>query len=388
MKKIVTEILNKLFKVLVKKPCPLHEPFFDRSEIDYLKKNIKKKSVSTYGKETDDFERKLKEFTKAKYAHAIINGTSALHLSLYIAGVDDNTEVLIPGLNYIASTNATIYLKGTPHFIDIEEKTLGPDFEKLDLYLKKNTFVKNNKCVNKKTKKIIKILVVTHVFGHPCQIEKAIKICKKYKIDLIEDAAEGLGSFYNQKHVGNFGLMGILSFNGNKIITTGAGGAILTNSKKISEKIKHISLNSRKTLNWNYEYSELGFNYKMPSLNASLGIAQIKKLKNFIKLKRKLYKKYYLNFKNFNSLRLFKEPKNCKSNYWLNTIILNKPNKKLVKLIVEKTNSIGIGTRPVWKILSKNKYLNSYPSMKLEKCLDLEKRLINLPSSPGLIKLK
>ena len=325
--KIVLEISNSLKKVIGKKRCSLHEPLFDNEEIKFLKKNIKRNSVSTYGKETINFENRIKNFTKSKYVHAIINGTSALHLSLYIAGVNEKTEVLIPGLNYVASANATIYLRGSPHFIDVEENTLGPDFEKLDLYLKKNTFIKNNKCINKKTKKIIKVLVVTHVFGHPCKLEKAIQICKKYKIILIEDAAEALGSFFKGKHVGNFGLMGVISFNGNKIITTGGGGAILTNSKKVSDKIKYISMNSRKSLDWNYEYSELGFNYRMPSLNANLGIAQIKKLKKFIKLKRNLFERYNSILKSHKYLKFLKEPKNCKSNYWLNTIILNKADK-------------------------------------------------------------
>jgi len=386
-KRISNQIIKALSKTLSTKNCSLHEPWFDRSEIKYLSKAIKTKSVSTYGKETEIFENKIKKYTGSKYAYCTINGTSALHLSLYLLGINSQSEVLIPALNYIASANATLYLGGVPHFIDVEEKTLGPDPNKLNLYLKKNTKIKNGICFNKKTNRKIKVLIITHIFGHPSNLDELIKICKKYKIKILEDAAEGLGSFYKKKHVGTFGTIGILSFNGNKIITTGGGGAVLTNSKVIGKKIETIYKNSRVSHKWEYKFNQLGFNYKMPSINAHLGIAQIKKINKFLKLKRRLFKNYKNSFKGLNSIKIFEEPKNCKSNYWLQALVLNKPSLKLQKYILEESNKKGFGTRPVWSLLNKNKHLKKFPSMNLKNANNLEKRIINLPSSPFLGKI-
>ena len=276
-------------------------------------------------------------------------------------------------------------MNGTPHFIDVEENSLGVDFKKLDIYLNKISIKKNKRCFNKKTKKIIKAIVVTHVFGHPCNLKMAKKICKKYNLILIEDAAEALGSYYKKKHLGTFGSIGILSFNGNKIITTGGGGAVLTNNSKIAKKINHISRNSRvKKYFWDYSHNELGFNFRLPSLNANLGIAQIKNLNLFLRNKRKLFERYQMLFSNFNDFELLKEPKNAKSNYWLNAIILKKPSKEIILKILKLSAKKKIQLRPVWKILSKNKYLNKFPRMNLDCANNLENRIINIPSSSDL----
>ena len=389
-------MINKNLDIIIKsiqdvtgnKKCSLHEPWFDKSEIKYLIKVIKSNSVSTYGRETVKFENEIKKFTGSKYAVALINGSTALYLSLYLIGVNRDTEVLVPALNYIASANAVVQLGGTPHFVDVEEQTLGPDVEKLDSYLSSKCKVINGFCYNKKTKKKIVAIVVTHIFGHPAKIKGILKLCSKYKIELIEDAAEALGSFYHGKHVGYFGRAGVLSFNGNKIITTGGGGAIITNSKKFADKIKLISTNFRKPHRWLYKHNELGFNYRMPSLNAQLGIAQIKKIKNFIKLKRSLYQKYKAAFTDIKELKLMKEMMGSKSNYWLQTLILNKADLKFRDLIIKKKNDLNIGTRPVWQTLNKNNHLKFYPKMDLKNAINLEKRIINLPSSPILCQKK
>ena len=383
-KKISKQIIKALIKTLHKKKCSLHEPWFDRSEIKYLENAIKQNSVSTYGKETKIFESKIKKYTGSKYVYCMINGTSGIHLSLYLMGINHDSEVLIPALNYIASANATVYLGGIPHFIDVEEKTLGPDPVKLNAYLNNIAKIKNGVCYNKKTNRKIKILVLTHIFGHPSNLKEIIKVCKKFKIKIIEDAAEGLGTFYKKKHVGTFGTMGVLSFNGNKIITTGGGGAILTNSKKIAKRIESVSKNSRIKHAWEYKYNELGFNYRMPSINAQIGIAQIKKIKKFLNLKKKLFKKYKLAFKNIENVKIFEEPDDCKSNYWLQTLILKKPNINLQKYILSETNKKGYGTRPVWNLVSKSNHLKKFPRMRLKTASSLEKRIINLPSSPFL----
>lgn len=383
-KKNLYKIVKSIQKITGKKKSPLHEPWFNNLEIEYLHRVIKNNSVSTYGKETIKFEEEIKKFTGSNHAVALINGTTALYLSLYVIGVNRETEVLVPALNYIASANAVVRLGGTPHFIDIEEQTLGPDVERLDAYLSEKCKIINGVCYNKKTKKKIVAIIVTHIFGNPANIKKILKLCNKFKIELIEDAAEALGSFYKGKHVGCFGKLGVLSFNGNKIITTGGGGAIITNSKKLAYRLKLISTNYKKPHKWQYEHDDLGFNYRMPSLNAQLGIAQIKKIKSFLKLKRQLFQKYQSVFSKIKGLKLLKEIKDSKSNYWLQTIILDKPDIRFRDLILKKTNSLNINTRPVWKILHQNKHLKSYPKMNLKNSLNLEKRIINLPSSPIL----
>ena len=386
--KNLDRIIKSIQEVTGNKKCSLHEPWFDKSEIKYLTKAIKSNSVSTYGGETVKFENEIKKFTGSKYAVALINGSTALYLSLYLIGVNRDTEVLVPALNYIASANAVVQLGGTPHFVDVEEQTLGPDVEKLDSYLSSKCKVINGFCHNKETKKKIVAIIVTHIFGHPAKIKDILRLCSKYKIELIEDAAEALGSFYHGRHVGYFGRAGVLSFNGNKIITTGGGGAIITNSKKFADKMKLISTNFRKPHRWLYKHNELGFNYRMPSLNAQLGIAQIKKIKNFIKLKRSLYQKYKAAFIDIKELKLMKEMMGSKSNYWLQTLILNKANLKFRDLIIKKTNDLNIGTRPVWQTLNKNNHLKFYPKMDLKNAINLEKRIINLPSSPILCQKK
>tara|TARA_B100000963_G_scaffold269345_1_gene237486 strand:- start:1486 stop:2658 length:1173 start_codon:yes stop_codon:yes gene_type:complete len=386
--KNLNKIIKSIQKVTGKKRCSLHEPWFDKLETKYLNKAIKNNSVSTYGEETVKFEKEIKKFTGSNYAVALINGSTALYLSLYLIGVNRDTEVLVPALNYIASANAVVRLGGTPHFIDVEEQTLGPDVVKLDAYLLSKCKIINGICYNKKTKKKIVAIIATHIFGNPANIKGILKLCSKYKIELIEDAAEAFGSFYNGKHVGRFGKVGVLSFNGNKIITTGGGGAIITDSKKFADKIKLISTNYRKTHTWQFKHSALGFNYRMPSLNAQLGIAQIKKLKKFIKLKRLLFNKYKDSFIGVKGLKLLKEMRGSKSNYWLQTIILDKASVKFRDLILKKTNDLNIGTRPVWKILNENKHLKFYPKMNLKNAINLEKRIVNLPSSPILCQKK
>jgi perosamine synthetase len=383
--KDINRTIDIISEITKNKSKGLHEPNFCGQEIKFLSNSIRNKSVSTYGEESSKFEKEIKKITKTKHVISVINGTSALQLSLYTAGIDNNCEVLIPALNYIASANATINVGGSPHFVDVEEKSLGVDFKKLDIYLKKISIKKNNKYFNIKTKKHIKAIVVTHVFGHPCDLEMAKKISKKYNLILIEDAAEALGSFYKKKHLGTFGHIGILSFNGNKIITTGGGGAVLTNNSKIAKKINHISRNSRVKKNiWEYTHNELGFNFRMPSLNANLGIAQIKNLKLFLKNKRKLFERYKILFNDLNDFEILQEPRYAKSNYWLNDLILKKPDKKTIIKLLKIAAKKKIQLRPVWKILSKNKYLNNFPRMNLSCANNLEKRIINIPSSSNL----
>lgn len=381
--------LNLIHKILVqnfkKKEIPLSEPSFTNSDINFVTKAIKKKSVSSaFGNFTNTFENKLKKITKSKHVIALINGTCSLQIALIALGIKRNQEVLIPALNFIASCNAVLYCGGVPHFVDVDNKDLGIDYIKLEKYLSENTRITKNICINKKTKRIIKFIMPTHVFGHVGNMKMLKKIAAKFKLTIVEDASEALGSFYKGKHAGTFGHAGVLSFNGNKIITTGTGGAILTNNRSLAERIRHISSTARVRKGWEFYHDRVGYNYKMPNLNAALGISQINDLKNRIRKKRQLNKKYTKMFNIIKNFYIFKEPKNCKSNYWLQTIMLNKDKIDQRKKIILFFNSKKVEIRPVWKILSSLDFLKKYPKMKIEEAFNLEKRILNLPSSSNL----
>lgn len=382
------EIID-IFKIIKKnnkslKKLNLHEPFFNKDELLELKNCIQSTFVSSDGNYLNKFSNKIKNTTKAKYVVPLINGTSGIHLSLIALGLKKNQEVLLPTLNYIASANATRYLNAIPHFIDSEEKTLGVDAKKLELYLEKKTKMVNKNCINKNTGNIIKILIVTHIFGHPAEIEKLIKIAKRFNIKVIEDASECLGSFYKKKHLGVFGDIGVLSFNGNKIITSGNGGAIITNNMQYFKKINHISKIAKKKHTWNYDYDEIGYNYKLSNINAALGYAQFKKLKRYISNKRLLFKVYEKYFSKFKFGYIKKEPRNSKSNYWLQTLILYKSDLKIRNKIINSLNKNKINVRPIWKLIHTLDHFSNFPKMNLSQSIALEKKIISLPSSSSL----
>ena len=366
---------------LGKSYLPLHEPDIDYKDQKEVIKGLKSGYVSSVGKDIVKFEKKLKFITKSKFIISTINGTSALHIALKVVGVKSEDEVLVPSLSFVASVNAVLYSNATPHFVDSEIDHFGIDPKKLDDYLKKNTFIKKNFCINRKTKKIIKALVLVHVFGHPAKISEILSICKKYKIKMVEDAAEALGSLYKGKHVGTYGDIGILSFNGNKIVTTGVGGAILTNSKKLAENSKHLTTTAKIKHKWDFVHDELGYNYRIANLNASLGISQLKKLSKYITHKRKLFYRLHKFFKNSNDFTILREPENCRSNFWLQTLVLKRSSKLKKNNILKKFHKKKILARPVWRPLHKMKYLKKYPKMNLDNAKALENRIINLPSS-------
>jgi len=364
-----------------KKYIPLHEPKFIGNEKRYLNQCIDTTFVSSVGKFVGKFEKKIAKYTSTKYAIATTNGTSALHISLILAGVKQDDEVITQPLNFIASCNAISYCNAKPIFIDVDKDTMGLSPSALRSFLEKNTKIKNKKCINKKTKKIIKACVPMHSYGHPCLIDEIKKILKKYHIFLIEDAAESLGSFYKKKHTGTFGKLGIISFNGNKIVTAGGGGCIITNDKILAKKAKHLTTTAKIPHKWNFNHDMIGYNYRMPNLNAALLIAQLENLNFFLRNKRELAKKYQAFFKDTEFI-FFKEPKNSKSNYWLNSIILK--NKKNKDQFLEETNSNAIMTRPIWILM------NRLPMFKNAQCDNLKnskwlfERVVNIPSSVTL----
>ena len=375
------EIIKIIKNIYKSKKIELHPPYLDANDSIGVRNSIKAKEISTYGNITEKFEKQIKKITKSKFVIALNSGTSGLHLAIIAAGIKKNEEVLVPSLNFIASTNAIIYNNSIPHFIE-SNLELGIDLKKLEKHLSTISFIKNKNCYNKITKRKIKAIIPTHVFGHISNMNGLKKLCKKHNLIIIEDASEALGSFYKKKHAGTFGLVGILSFNGNKIITTGAGGAIITNSKKLADKIKYLSTTAKKFKNYSTFHNEVGYNYRMPSLNAALGLTQLKKF-NFIKKnKHLLHKKYAVLFNKLNkNIELIKNPKNSSSNFWLNAIKLKKLN---IKKILEVSKKNHIQVRPMWSLINKGKKYKKFPKMKLDISNKLSNSIVCIPS--GVIK--
>ena len=309
---------------------PLHEPGFEGNEWLYLKECLDSTYVSSVGKFVDQFEFELAKFTGAKYAVSVVNGTAALHIALKLAGVQANDEVLIPALTFVATANAVVHCNATPHFVDSEESTLGIDGTKLREYLLGNTSQISGQCVNNKTGRVIRALVAMHTFGHPSNLDALLSIAHDFNITLLEDAAESLGSYFRGQHTGTFGLLGTLSFNGNKTITTGGGGAILTNNSDLARHAKHLTTTAKLSHAWEFRHDEVAYNYRMPNLNAALGCAQLEQLPSKLEAKRKLFKKYQRAFDNVQGVSLFAEPRIAKVIIGFRRSYLMKTNPKIV----------------------------------------------------------
>jgi perosamine synthetase len=380
------EIVTQAIKnVIGKGPRRLHEPTFDGNEGRYVQECIKSTYVSSVGKYVDKFEIELARYTGVKYAIALVNGTSALHLALKLAGVKAGEEVLTQAFNFVATANAITYCGATPHFVDIENKNLGIDPIKLQNYLSEISRKIGGRIENVITGRCIKALVVMHTFGHPSKMDELVEIAKKFNLVLIEDAAESIGSYYYKKHTGTMGLMGIMSFNGNKTITTGGGGAILTNDMEIARLAKHLSTTAKISHKWAFKHDEIGYNYRMPNINAALGCAQLEQLPNKLEKKKKLFEKYKNQFSIIKGISIFEEPKNCKSNYWLNALVLDSPSLIMRDNILENLNEAGFMSRPGWDLLNSLDPFMQSPSMDLETSNLIFKSLINIPSSPNLV---
>jgi len=384
----VLDFCKTLKSIFRKKSIYLHEPYLDKKDISSVKKSIKLNEISTSANSFyNKFNSQLKSFTKSKNIFLTSSGTNALHLALKCINLNDKDEIILSSMGFIASLNCIMYLNCTPHFIDCSKKTLGVDYEKLRSFLKKYCFInKNKECVNTFTKRKIKAIIVTHVYGYPAEIDKICKICKVYNIKVIEDAAESLGSFYKNKHLGTYGDFGILSFNGNKIITTAGGGAIIVKNKKKFGYISHIGDIARSKHEYEFYTNKLGYNYKMPNLNAALGYSQFKKISKFLKYKRNLNNTYFKKFQKFSrNLKLIRNSKKIKSNFWIQAIILN--NAKLRDSIIKECYKNKIYIKPIWRPLHKSNYLKkSFCQKDLTNTNFLEKRLIGLPSGMNILK--
>jgi perosamine synthetase len=362
----------------------LHEPTFIGNELKYLKECIDSSYVSSVGKFVNDFEHALTEYTGAKFAIAVVNGTSALHIALKLAGVKSGDEVIAPALTFVATANAISYCGATPHFVDSNFSTLGVDPVKLRQYLESSTEILNGYCINKKTKKKIKAIVPMHTFGHPVEMDELMQVAKEFNLTVVEDAAESLGSFYKGQHTGTIGKLGVLSFNGNKIITTGGGGAILTNDPDLALMAKHLTTTAKVPHAWRFEHDLIGYNYRMPNINAALGCAQIEQLPKFLQAKKRLFSQYSEAFKTIPEVHLMSEPKGCISNYWLHTILIKESSQKLQAVILENAALVGLGLRPPWVLMHELKPYRLMPKSTMEAAESIAVSAINLPSGSSL----
>lgn len=382
---IAEQVVSAIRAVAGAGPVTLHEPSFRGNEWQYLKECLDSTFVSSVGKFVDRFEIELAAFTGAKHVVAVVNGTAALHISLKLAGVKAGDEVLIPALTFIATANATTYCGATPHFVDSEARTLGVDVAKLRDYLTSHTEQFSGNCVNRTTGRVIRALVPMHTFGHPGDLDGILAVAHDFKLSLVEDAAESLGSYYHGQHTGTFGLVGTLSFNGNKTITTGGGGAILTNNPELARHAKHLTTTAKLPHAWDYRHDEVGYNYRLPNLNAALGCAQLEQLPAMLEVKRELFKRYLAEFALMSNITLISEPDQCQSNYWLQTLLLDSGQEPQRDLILRATNDAGFMTRPAWILMHEIEPFKDCPHMDLTIAMSLSQRLINIPSSASLI---
>ena len=365
-------------------PVPLHAPVFSGNEWQYVKECLDTGWVSSVGRFVDQFERMLAEYTGAGYAIAVVNGTAALHVALILAGVKPGDEVIIPDMTFVATANAVAYCGAVPHLADIDPATLGLDPDKLDRYLHEIVLVKEGVCINKSTGRPIRAVVPMHTFGHPVDLDKLVAVAEKYRLAVVEDAAESLGSFYKGKHTGTFGMLAAISFNGNKIVTTGGGGAILTNDPELARLAKHVTTTAKLPHPWEYNHDQVGFNYRMPNLNAAVGCAQLEQLPVFLRRKRKLAERYKERFGQVRGLQFFEEPDFAESNYWLNVLLLDPECKNERDTILAEAGKEGIMLRPAWCLMHELPMYRDCPRMDLSGSEDLAERLINIPSSANI----
>jgi perosamine synthetase len=365
-------------------PMALHEPEFAGREWQYVKECLDTGWVSSAGSYVDRFERDLAAYTGASHAVATSNGTAALHVCLLLAGVQPGDEVLMPALTFIATANAASYAGAVPHFVDSEATSLGIDAARLDAHLSSAAEVADGLCRNRHTGAVIRALVVMHVFGHPADLDALADVARRWRLVLIEDAAESLGSSYRGRHTGNIGIVSALSFNGNKVVTTGGGGAVLTNDPVLGKRAKHLTTTARTPHRWSFLHDEVGYNYRLPNLNAALGCAQLERMPDLLARKRQLAGRYEAAFAAVPGLRFLREPAGTTSNYWLNAIVLDDADLGVRDDLLARLNDAGYMSRPVWTLMHRLPMYAGCPRADLGIAENLEACVINLPSSAKL----
>jgi len=366
----------------------LHEPRFNRVDEEYLLNCIKSGWVSSAGPYIKNFEDKISKISGTKHCIAVVNGTCGLQMALNVAGVSAGDEVLVPSLTFVATANAISHLGAIPHFIEASRNTLGIDPFYLKDYLNKISEYRGNYLYNKKTGNKITAIIPMHVFGYPVEMDELLEVTKQFNITIIEDAAEALGSTYKKRGCGSLGKLGVFSFNGNKIITSGGGGAIVTNDDELAVRLRHITTTAKVSHEWAYYHDEVGYNYRMPNLNAALGLAQLTRFDDYLRSKKRLSKIYKNIFEKFNEVEVFSGQPSCEPNHWLNAISLKPGHEHKRDVILNFLNEHKIMVRPIWEPLHTLPMYRSNPRSDLEVTEDLASRFICLPSSPHLVDNK
>ena len=358
---------------------PLHEPVFLGKEKELVLDSIESTFVSSVGKYVNEFEQKVAEYTGSKHAIATVNGTAALHIALLLAGIKHGDEVLTQSISFVATANTIAYCGACPVFLDSDRSNLGLNAEALEEFLETHCMQKNDGfCYNKMSGRKIAACLPVHVFGHPAQIDRIKALCEMYNIALVEDAAESIGSYFHGKHTGTFGNLGILSFNGNKTITTGGGGILITDDDEMGKMAKHITTTAKVDHPWEYVHDYIGFNYRLPNINAALGVAQMEMLPLILEKKREIAEAYQ-DFFDTIGIQFITEPEGCRSNYWLNAILFNSFQER--NEFLEYSNSHGVMARPLWRLIPKLPMYIHCQTDGLETSRWLEERLVNIPSS-------
>jgi len=356
----------------------LHRPVFSGNEKAYLAECIDSNFVSSVGVRVTEFEQGIAAYCGAKYGVATVNGTAALHIAMVVAGVELGDEVITQALTFIATCNAISYIGAHPVFVDVDKSTFGMSPDALRRFLSINAETKEGVAYNKSTGRRFAACVPMHTFGHPCRIDEIAEVCAEFGIPLVEDAAESLGSYYKGKHTGGFGLLGAISFNGNKIITTGGGGMIVTNDETIARKAKHITTTAKIPHPYEFVHDQVGYNYRLPNLNAALGCAQLEQMDEFVRIKRNLAARYSKFFEE-KGVSFVSEPEGAISNYWLNAIVLESREER--DSFLKYTNDKGVMTRPIWRMMTELEMFKDCQHDGLENSLWLEDRVVNIPSS-------
>jgi len=385
-KVFVETIVNSVCTV-VNAPAVLHEPTFDANCWAPVKDCLDSGWVSSVGSYVDGFEQRLSAFTGVPQAIAVVNGTAALHLAYRIVGVKAGDEVIVPSLTFVATANAVAYLGAIPHFVDCEPSSIGIDANAMRQYLSDISEIRQGRLFNCVTGRRIAAVVVTHVFGHSPDLNAILSVCNEFNLPLIEDAAGAIGSFYKGQHAGTVGHVGVLSFNGNKVITTGGGGALLTRDPHLAARAKHLSTTAKIPHKWEYCHDEIGYNYRLPNLNAALGCAQLDTLDDLLLRKRSLANAYVAAFTNIEGVGVLTEPSDSQSNYWLNALVLAPQKATERDAVLAGLNDAGVMSRPIWHPLNALPVFSHCPSMQTPVAKDLYNRVINVPSSPSLAKL-
>ena len=361
---------------------PLAVPVFAGNEKKYMEECIDTTFVSSVGKFVDRFEDDMAAYAGCKKAVVCVSGTNALHMSMMLVGVERDDEVITQALTFIATGNAISYIGAHPVFIDVDKSTMGLSPDALKEWLMKNAEIKNGQCYNKNSGRRVKACVPMHTFGHPVRIDEIAILCEEYHIELVEDAAESIGSLYKGKHTGTFGKVGAISFNGNKTITTGGGGMMLFNDEDLAAHAKHLTTQAKIPHRWEFCHDEIGYNYRMPNINAALGCAQLENLDRFIESKRQLAQEYAAFFKNIEGIQFFTEPEDSYSNYWLQAVILK--DKAAQQEFLQQTNDNGVMTRPIWELMNRLQMFEHCENDGLENTIWFADRVVNIPSSVRL----